>query len=685
MKDRKTPYRELVESSQDIFTVLDANGQIQYASPSVKPVLDYDAHDLIGNKAFDFIHPRDIAKVRTSLRQIASFPQTSGVVEFRVRHRRGSWCHLEAVGRNLLDNPAVGGIVVTCRDITGRESENRYALAARGAMDGLWDWNIERNVIDFSIRWKEMLGWNEEDIGTRIEEWYRLIHPDDLKRVQQEIQKHLHGDTEHFECEHRILHRDGSYHWVLCRALVFRDDGGKPSRMAGSQSDITKRKETEEQLLHNALHDALTGLPNRAMFMDLLARLQHRALRRKETFAVLFLDLDRFKLINDSLGHSTGDRLLLAVSRRLEYCVRPGDIVSRLGGDEFTVLLNRIQSEADVTSVAERINEDLRAPYEIDGRRIYVTASMGIAISSPSYESPEEVLRDADIAMYRAKVQGSASFAIFDETMHAQALARLQLETDMRKAIERMEFKVHYQPIIAVSTNSVVGFEALLRWQHPRRGLLSAPDFLPVAEETDLILPIGWDGLRKTCSQIKHWQRGGDAAPSLVVAVNLSNKQFYAPDLLANIEKALSDSGLDPEHLTVELPESVVMGNVEEAVIILSELRSLGLHVHMDEFGTGYSSLSYLHRLKIDCLKIDRRFVSDMKSTESEITVRTVLNLAESLRMDVIAVGVEDAMQLAQLRKLNCKYAQGELFSRPLPPEAAVKLLSAPQDWAAVS
>ncbi len=685
MKDRKTPYRELVECSQDIFTVLDANGQIQYASPSVKSVLDYDAHDLIGNKVFDFIHPQDIAKVRTSLRLMASFPQTSGVVEFRVRHRRGSWCGLEAVGSNLLDNPAVGGIVATCRDITGRTSENRYALAARGAMDGLWDWNIERNVIDFSIRWKEMLGWKEEDIGRKVEEWYRLIHPDDLERVQQEIQKHLNGDTEHFECEHRILHRDGSYRWVLCRALVFRDDGGKPSRMAGSQSDITKRKETEEQLLHNALHDALTGLPNRSMFMDLLGRLQHRALRRKETFAVLFLDLDRFKLINDSLGHSTGDRLLLAVSRRLEYCVRPGDIVSRLGGDEFTVLLNRIQSEEDVTSVAERIKEDLRAPYEIDGRRIYVTASMGIAISSSSYESPEEVLRDADIAMYRAKVQGSASFAIFDETMHAQALARLQLETDMRKAIERMEFKVHYQPIIAVSTNSVIGFEALLRWQHPRRGLLSAPDFLPVAEETDLILPIGWDGLRKTCSQIKHWQRSGDAAPSLVVAVNLSNKQFYSPDLLANIENALSDSGLDPEHLTVELPESVVMGNVEEAVTILSELGSLGLHVHMDEFGTGYSSLSYLHRLKIDCLKIDRRFVSDMKSTESEITVRTVLNLAESLRMDVIAVGVEDAMQLAQLRKLNCKYAQGELFSLPLPPEAAVKLLSAPRDWAAVS
>jgi diguanylate cyclase (GGDEF)-like protein/PAS domain S-box-containing protein len=560
-----------------------------------------------------------------------------------------------------------------------RESEKRYVLAARGAKDGLWDWDIDHGVIEFSSRWKEMLGWTETGIGSQVADWYRLIHPEDRERTQQEIERHLQGETDHFECEHRIQHRDGSYRWVLCRALAFRDDNGNPTRMAGSQTDITKRKETEEQLRHNALHDMLTGLPNRAMFMDLLGRLQRRALRREGiSFAVLFLDLDRFKLINDSLGHAIGDKLLQAVARRLEACVRPGDIVSRLGGDEFTVLLTRIQSESGVTSVAERINEELRAPYEIDGRRIYVTTSIGIAMGSSSYASPEDVLRDADIAMYRAKVQGKARFEVFDETMHAQVMARLQLETDLRKAIEKMEFKVHYQPIVSLNTDSVVGFEALLRWQHPDRGLLSAPEFLSVAEETDLILPIGWAGLRKTCSQIKHWQSQGDALSSLKVGINLSSKQFYSPNLFENIEWALRDSELAPNNLTLEIPESVVMGNVEAAIDILSKLKSLGVFVQLDEFGTGYSSLSQLHRLKIDCLKIDRRFVSDMESAESQITVRTVLNLAESLRMDVIAVGVEDPLQLAQLRKLKCKFAQGELFSLPVPPKEAVKLLAKP-------
>lgn len=570
---------------------------------------------------------------------------------------------------------------VVARDVSNRkeaeerlrESEERYALAARGANDGLWDWNLKSNEIYLSPRWKSMLGWEENEVGKDPEEWFRRVHPDDLDHVRKQLDAHLAGVTPHFESEHRMRRKDGTYCWTLSRGVAVRDAERRPTRIAGSQTDITERKVAEERLLHDALHDTLTGLPNRARFMDVLRRLLTRSRRRRDlVFAVLFLDFDRFKIINDSLGHMVGDQLLVAIGERLKACVRPGDTVARLGGDEFTLLLHDIKDVTDATRVAERIHQELRAPFKLNGMEVFTTASIGIAMSSSAYEGPEEVLRDADIAMYRAKAHGRARHEVFDESMHEKAMALLELETHLRKAVEASDFRLHYQPIVCLESRRIVGLEALTRWQHPTRGLVPPSEFLAVAEETGLIVPIGWWCLREACRQMREWHVRFSTNTPLTISVNLSAKQFSQADLVEQTERILRETRLPPEALVLEITESGIMENAESAVATLSQLRSLRVHIHMDDFGTGYSSLGYLHRFQIDTLKIDRSFVANMSARgQNWITVRTILNLAENLGMKVIAEGVETEEQLAQLKELNCGYAQGDLFSQPLDGEAA--------------
>ena len=442
--------------------------------------------------------------------------------------------------------------------------------------------------------------------------------------------------------------------------------------------DVTARKTAEMRLVHDAFHDALTSLPNRALFTDLLARCIGRSRRREDyAFALLFLDIDRFKVVNDSLGHLIGDQLLIAIARRLERCLRPGDTVARLGGDEFTVLLDDITDVSDATRIADRIQRELNLPFTLSGQEVFTSASIGIALSTTGYERPDDLLRDADIAMYRAKALGKQRYEVFDAEMHARAVSQLQLETDLRRALDREEFRIHYQPIFSIVTGKVTGFEALVRWQHPQRGTVLPDEFVEVAEETGLIVTIGRAVLREACRQLREWQLQYPQH-ELTMSVNLSAKQFRQPDLVDHIARVLTAWDLAPSSLRLEITETAIIENAQAAVEALGRLRQLGVWVDLDDFGTGYSSLSYLHRFDLDALKIDRSFIARIgEAGENSEIVRTIVNLARGLGMDVVAEGVERPEQLAILRTLGCEKVQGYLFSPPLATEAVRSLLKA--------
>lgn len=559
-----------------------------------------------------------------------------------------------------------------------RESEERYALAARGANDGLWDWNLVTNAVYFSPRWKAMLGFQENEIDDRLEEWLGRIHDADRERVKEEIAAHQKGLTPHFESEHRLLHKDGGFRWMLSRGVAVHDATGKALRMAGSQTDITERK----------VSDPLTGLPNRLLFIDRLGRLIKHSKRRKDhLFAVLFLDLDGFKMINDSLGHLAGDQLLVGVATRLEKCLRSSDTVARLGetftvarlgGDEFTILLDDIKEPADANRAAERLMKSLAPPFHLAGKEVFTSISIGIALSNSSYEQPEDMLRDADTAMYRAKSLGKARYEVFDADMRANVMARLQLETDLRRALERNEFRNFYQPIVALESGRIVGFEALLRWQHPTRGMIGPEEFIFVAEETGLIRELGRWSLREACRQMSYWRDRSGTPLDLTVSVNISAKQLLQPHLVEEMGKLLRETGLPPEALKLEITESAVMADPAAAAEVLQQIKALGIRLAIDDFGTGYSSLSYLHRFPLDTLKIDRSFISGNRGEGGDgmEIARTIMPMAKNLRLDVVAEGVETLEQVALLKKLQCKYAQGYYFSKPLAPEEVAPLLS---------
>jgi diguanylate cyclase (GGDEF)-like protein len=435
-------------------------------------------------------------------------------------------------------------------------------------------------------------------------------------------------------------------------------------------------EETKEHFRHAAFHDALTGLPNRAMFTELLkAEIESSKRRNQHMFAVLFLDLDRFKNINDSLGHTHGDLLLVAFAERLERTLRPVDTLARFGGDEFAILISGMTDATDAVRVAQRIQDELSQPFMLDKNSAFATASIGIALSSSGYDLPEDILRDADIAMYRAKENGKARYEVFDHGMHARAVSRLQLESDLRQAVEQKQFCVYYQPIISLQTGRLTGFEALVRWNHPRRGLVSPADFIPVAEETGLIVPIGEWVLTEACAHIRQWQMDSPSHRSLNLSVNLSARQIAQPDLLERIKEALANSKLNPHCLKLEITESVVMENAEAAALMFKQLRSLGVQLSIDDFGTGYSSLSYLHRFPLNYLKIDRSFVMRL-TTDNDSIVRTISTLARNLGMEVIAEGIETEEQYQQLKMLGCEYGQGYLFSRPVDDNGVQHLLS---------
>ena len=583
--------------------------------------------------------------------------------------------------------PVAGEVTLLWQDITQRsqaeqvlkQDAERLALAARGARDGLWEWDLRTDDLYVSDRWKAMLGLSASVTIGRAEHWFDRIHPDDVAPMKEAIKAHIAGETDHVEHEHRILHEDGSYLWFLCRGVAV-GSGRRRLRIAGSVTDVSDHVLEQERLRTAGFRDPLTGLRNRTDFLEVLGRRLEEYKRRStgERFAVLFLDLDRFKVINDSLGHLVGDELLIAVSRRLESCLRQHDCLGRLGGDEFAILLTTIGDESQANVIALRIQEALREPLSVGGRDVFTSASIGIAFGHRDYTRPHEIMRDADTAMYHAKANGKARHELFDADMHARARDRHDLENDLRHAINNNDFQVHYQPIVTLATGMCVGFESLVRWT--RNGKAVSPaEFIPIAEELGVIDELGAWVLQQACHTFADWQRRFPSAGLNCITVNASGRQLTQQNFPSLVHEAVSKSGLNPADLRIEVTETALMDSPQIAAMVLSELRDYGVKIYLDDFGTGCSSLSHLHRLPVDALKIDRSFVMSLLLPDRPAIVESILALARTLRTSVVAEGIETEVQARELARLGCTHAQGYLFSRPLSTKAAEQLIIANQ------
>jgi len=575
------------------------------------------------------------------------------------------------------------------RELTQRNQ--LFEVITENAADMIAVIDCAGNRLYNSPAYQKVLGYSSEEL--KLTSSVEQIHPDDQQRVLEAAEKaRLTGRGERLE--YRMRHKDGTWRILESVATAIRDEDGQTEKLVIVNRDITERKQAEETLAHNAMHDALTNLPNRALFLDRVRHVLALSQRHKSyKFAVLFIDLDEFKVLNDSLGHAAGDALLIQIARRLAVSIRGVDTIARsglmkgttifaseeslarLGGDEFTILLEDIRDCGDAIRVAERIQERLGIPFVVEGQEVVMTASIGIAFCATSYTNSEDLVRDAEIAMYRAKREGKARCQVFDNAMHTFAVKRLRLEADLRRALELGEFRVHYQPIVSLQSGKIAGFEALSRWERPE-GLLSPAHFIQIADETGIILPLNRLLLREACLQLRAWHSQFPCDPALTISVNITPKEFAQPDLAAQIGTILVEVGIDPSSIDVEITETIAMADPQRSSLVLSELKALGVHLSIDDFGTGYSSLSRLQGFPVDALKIDRTFISNMdRDSETSEIVRIIIMLAHNLGLKVVAEGAETAEQVSLLKRLKCELVQGYFFARPGDHAAAQALL----------
>ena len=701
-------YRTLVERIPAV-TFIDRVGGSKapvYVSPQVEAMLGYTPEEWMEGRLWrERLHPDDRGRVLASDEHFGADGEPVDQ-EYRLLAKDGSavWIREETVlVRNEAGEPQyVQGILT---DVTRRKeaqealrkSQAGLAEAQRMARLGNWEWDPRTGELYWSDETFRIYGFEPQSFAPTFERLLEAVPPDDRKALGRAMEGALNEDRPH-DLEHRVVKPDGEVRVVHRRAEVVRGEDGEAVRMVGTVHDVTERKALEKQLQHQAMHDPLTGLPNRTLFTDRLRQALARAKRREGEVAVLFVDLDNFKVVNDSLGHKAGDRLLVAASRRMRALLRPEDTVARLGGDEFVLLLEDAGAQ-DAVRVAERVLTGLREPLSLSGRRLVVNASIGVATGGANGKYAADLLRDADLAMYRGKRSGKARVAVFEEAMNAEAFERLETEQDLRRAIERGELRVHYQPQMLLGSNlqrslraagsraivspgtsprepRVAGVEALVRWEHPGRGLLLPGEFVPVAEETGLIVPMGETVLEEACRQAKDWQGRFAADPPLAVYVNLSARQLREPDLAETVSRVLRETDLDPVCLHLEITETAAMSDAPATASALEELKALGVRLVIDDFGTGYSSLSYLQRFPVDYVKIDRSFVADLEGNPGAVAlVSGMVDLAHALGIGVVAEGVERAGQLERLEAMGCDMAQGYFFSGALPSEAMDALL----------
>jgi diguanylate cyclase (GGDEF)-like protein/PAS domain S-box-containing protein len=669
IREREQQYRDLFENANDLIYTHDLNGCFTSLNRAGEQITGYSRAEALKMKIRDVVAPESLGDAHAMTQRKLS-EDVSTTYEIDILAKDGRRVSLELSTRLILRHGVPVGVQGIGRDITERkrsenalkESENRYRQLGEGIFHQVWtanpdgqlDYVNSRTLKYFNKTAKDMLG----------EGWKGVVHPDDLPECLRRWASALQTG-ELYETEFRLQRNDGVYRWHKATATCSSDSSGRIVKWFGTNTDIEEQKATEEKLNYYARHDTLTNLPNRVEFMNHLTAAVERAnYSDRVRFAVLFLDIDRFKVVNDSLGHVVGDKLLVAIAQRLRTCVRPGDIVARLGGDEFTILLNRTSGTDEIVNIADRVQRNLSKPFKLDNYEVFTSASIGIIVSDEIMREPEDFLRDADAAMYRAKESGKARYEIFDREMHVRNMNLLQVETDLRHAVERNEFEVLYQPIVTLETGAIHEFEALIRWQHPVHGMVTPDEFVGVAEETGLIVEIGQWILDQACRQIAKWQKS--FSTELSVSVNLSAKQLMHPSLTKQIMHTLRLTGLRARQLKLEVTESTVMEHSDRALSVLRELDELGVSLSTDDFGTGYSSLSYLQKFPFDRLKIDRSFIDKMEDdAKSASIVKTILMLGENLGIEVVAEGIESQQQLAHLRRFGCTLGQGYLFSRP--------------------
>jgi diguanylate cyclase (GGDEF)-like protein/PAS domain S-box-containing protein len=671
----KNQYKKLVEGLPAIiYTFSDKRGGIYY-SPYVSSILGYSVEYLYENPWTwqQLIHPEDLPKVNQIIEKFSQNGSFS--IEYRMRDTQGNWHWIydKSIGKKLENEETiVEGLAI---DITEKkelekeliENKERFQRAIINAPFPIIIHDQDGEIIQINEAWTDITGYTHEDIPM-IKDWVEKAYREDKNKVNLGINQLFDLNRKVDEGEFKIYTKTGDIRiWNFSSAPLGTLSNQK-KLVISTAVDITQKKEIEDQLRYDAFHDSLTGLYNRSLFKERVEQCLKINKRDPDyLFAVLFIDLDRFKVINDSLGHQIGDGLLMAIARRLETSIRASDTLARLGGDEFTILLEPIKNVKEATIIAERINYELSLPFYLEKKEIITSASIGIAFSSTGYEEWSDILRDADLAMYGAKEKGKARYEIFDPSMHIQISRFLELETDLRLALERQEFVLYYQPIVNLQTHQLDGFEALIRWKHPQHGLLPPMEFIPIAEETGLIIPLGEWILLEACLQMKLWQSMFPQAQNLRMSVNLSGKQLQKQNLIETIDNTLEKIGLNSRNLKLEITESMLIENQQIATNLLTEIKRRDITISLDDFGTGYSSLSYLHRFPIDTLKIDKSFVSRIgEMGENLEIIQAILTLAKTLKMDVIAEGIEVDFHLEKLKSLQCQYGQGYYFAKPL-------------------
>jgi diguanylate cyclase (GGDEF)-like protein/PAS domain S-box-containing protein len=661
---------------------------VVYYSPRWKALLGLADADVgtSPDEWFSRVHPDDMVWLQATLDAQAGGDGRAFHLEYRMVDATGALRWMQCRGIAVLDaDGKPRRIVASHGDVTDRKaaeaelrlSEERYALAARGANDGLWDWNLVTGDVYYSPRWLEMLGLEEDAAASGIGTWLDRVLDGDRATLAAAMDLHLAGGTDHLEQEFRMRREDGAELWLQARGYAVRDGEGRALRMSGSLTDVTARKRAERQLLFDAFHDGLTGLPNRSLLADRIGQaLARERSGRASPFAVLLIDLDRFKAVNDSMGATEGDSVLMTMAARLDKERKAGDTVARISADEFGLLVEDVADAADAVAAAEALACAIVAPLRIGRREIVMTASIGVALSGSGYDDPDEMLRDASLAMYRAKTGGRNRVEVYGRHLRERAVAQQRLEGDLRAALERGELTLHYQPIIDLGCDRLAGFEALTRWRHPERGWIPPSEFIPAAEETGLIVPMGRWVAEEAARQLEAWN---EAHPEvrLFMSINVSGKQFRDDDLVEHLGGVLGrHPGIDPASIKLEITESLLMEDLGRSQKVMARIKELGIHLSLDDFGTGYSSLSYLTRFPVDIIKIDQAFTRGIAdgSHGAEI-VRIIGTLAKTLRMEIVAEGIETAAEVEFLRSLPARYGQGYLFGRPLPPDVAAVMI----------